>query len=217
MTTCIHVPFPLHQIITFFLRTASQSTAPTRSFSSANPTQQQYWHAQLRTGIFRRAPCGNSRWSILPDRQIALQIRAAFLAQRGSRSSLRHAGTEDSPYLSLEEMMRRRHGSTRGYAPSYDLEPGVRCSGATDRRTAGAATRVLQPPFHLSSQFRRLRALPNSSDRSETRHEYRARVVRCAHSESERGVTWIALNNPKTTLVDSKPLTARADISDSHK
>ena len=43
--------------------------------------------------------------------------------------------------------MRRRHGSTRGYAHSEDLETGVRRSGATDRRADGATTRALQLPL----------------------------------------------------------------------
>ena len=113
--------------------------------------------------------------------------------------------------------MRRRRGSTRGYAPSNDLEQGVRRSGAAGRRADGAATRALQPHLRLILRFRRPRALPTSSDRPETQHEYRAQVVRRAHSESERGVAWIALNNPKTPLVDFKALTACAGILDSHK
>ena len=44
-------------------------------------------------------------------------------------------------------LMRRRRGSTRGYAHSEDLETGVRRSGATDRRADGATTRALQPPL----------------------------------------------------------------------
>jgi hypothetical protein len=44
-------------------------------------------------------------------------------------------------------LMRRRRGSTRGYAPSEDLETGVRRSGATDRRADGATTRALQLPL----------------------------------------------------------------------
>ena len=146
-TTHIHVQFPLPQFIMFLLRTFPQSTAPTRGFRFTNPMQRQYQRAPSRTGVLRRAPCDHSRWSVLPDRQIALQVRASFLVQRGSRSSLQHAGTEDSPYLSWEEMMRRRHGSTRGYAHSKDLETGVRRSGATDRWADGATTRALQPPL----------------------------------------------------------------------
>jgi hypothetical protein len=53
-----------------------------------------------------------------------------FLAQCGSRSSLQHAGTKDSPYLSWEEMMRHRCGSMHRYAPSYNLEQGFQRSRA---------------------------------------------------------------------------------------
>ena len=48
--------------------------------------------------------------------------------------------------LAFITMMRRRRGSTHGYAPSEDLETGVRRSGATDRQADGATTRVLQLP-----------------------------------------------------------------------
>ena len=46
--------------------------------------------------------------------------------------------------------MRRRRGSMRRYAPSEDLETGVRRSGAMDRRADGATTRALQPPLDSS-------------------------------------------------------------------
>ena len=141
-TTRIHVQFPLPQFIMFLLRTFPQSTASARGFRFTNPTQRQYQHAPSRTGVLRRAPCDHSRWSVLPDRQIALQVRASFLAQHDSRSSLQRTGTEDSPYLSWEEMMRRRRGSTRRYAHSEDLETGVRRSGATDRRADGEIGRA---------------------------------------------------------------------------
>ena len=42
-------------------------------------------------------------------------------------------------------------------------------------------------------------------------------MIQCAHSESERVVAQIALNNTKTTLVVFKSLTARADISELYK
>ena len=145
-TTRVHIQFPLPQFIMFLLRTFPQSAASAHSFRFANPTQQQYQHAPSWTGVLRRAPCNHSRWSVLLDRQIALRIRATFLAQHGGRSSLQHAGTEDSPYLSWEEMMRHRCGSTRGYAHSKYLETGVRRSGTTDRRADRATRRVLQPP-----------------------------------------------------------------------
>ena len=114
-------------------------------------------------------------------------------------------------------VMHRRRGSTRRYAHSEDLETGVRRSGATDRRADGATTRVLQPPLRLIPSFRRPHAFSACSDRPETRQERRAQVIRRAHSESERVVTWIALNNTKTTLVVFKSLTARADISELYK
>ena len=114
-------------------------------------------------------------------------------------------------------LMRRRRGSTRGYAPSEDLEQGFRRSRATGHRTAGATTRTLQLPLQLTPIFRRQRALSTRSDRPETRQEHRARVVRRAHSESERVVARIALNITKTTLVVCKTLTARVDISESYK
>ena len=113
--------------------------------------------------------------------------------------------------------MRRRRGSTRGYAHSEDLEPGVRRSGVMDRRTAGAAMRALQPPLRLIPSFRRPRAFSACSDRPETRQERRVQVVRCAHSKSERVVAGIALNSTKTTLVVCKTLTACADILELYK
>ena len=42
-------------------------------------------------------------------------------------------------------------------------------------------------------------------------------MIRRAHSESERVVARITLNNTKTTLVVFKSLTARADISELYK
>ena len=113
--------------------------------------------------------------------------------------------------------MRRRRGSTRGYAHSEDLETGVRRSRATDRRANGATTRALQPPLRLIPSSRRPRAFSARSDRPETRQEHRAQVIRRTHSESERVVARIALNNTKTTLVVFKSLTARADISELYK
>ena len=109
--------------------------------------------------------------------------------------------------------MRRR----RRYAHSEDLEPGVRRSGAMDRQSNGVATCTLQPPLHLIPLFRRPHALSACSDRPETRQEYRAQVVRRAHSKSERVIAWIALNITKTTLVVCKTLTARADILELYK
>ena len=113
--------------------------------------------------------------------------------------------------------MRRRRGSTRRYAHSEDLETGVRRSGATDRRADGATTHALQPPLRLIPSFRWPRAFSARSDHPETRQECRAQVIRRAHSESERVVTRTALNNPKTTLVVFKSLTARVDISELYK
>ena len=114
-------------------------------------------------------------------------------------------------------LMRRRRGSTRGYAPSKDLETGVRRSGATDRRADGATTRTLQLPLRLIPSFRRLRAFSACSDHPKTRQERRVQVIRRAHSESERVVARTALNNTKTTLVVFKSLTARADNSEWYK
>ena len=94
-TTHVHDQFPLPQFIMFLLRTFPQSAASARGFRFANPTQQQYQRAPSRTGVLHRASRDHSRWSVLPDRQIALQVRASFLVQRGSRSSLQRAGTED--------------------------------------------------------------------------------------------------------------------------
>ena len=74
-------------------------------------------------------------------------------------------------------MMRRRRGSTRGYAPSEDLETGVRRSGATDRRANGATTRALQLPLRLTPLFRRPRAFSARSDRPETWQKRRAQVI----------------------------------------
>ena len=113
--------------------------------------------------------------------------------------------------------MRRRRGSTRGYAHSEDLGTGGRRSGATDCRADGATTRVLQPPLRPIPSFRRPRTFSARSDRPETRQERRAQVIRRAHSESERVVARIALNNTKTTLVVFKSLTARVDISELYK
>ena len=48
---------------------------------------------------------------------------------------------------SYDVLMHCRHGSTRGYAHSEDLETGVRHSRATDCQADGATTRTLQPPL----------------------------------------------------------------------
>ena len=114
-------------------------------------------------------------------------------------------------------VMRRRRGSTRGYAHSEDLETGVRHSRATDRQADGVTTRALQPPLRLIPSFRRPRAFSACSDRPETRQERRAQVIRRAHSESERVIVRTALNNTKTTLVVFKSHTARADNSELYK
>ena len=51
-------------------------------------------------------------------------------------------------------MMRRRCGSMRGNAPSSDLEPGARRSGAVARPAGGVATRDSQPrPHHPPPQL----------------------------------------------------------------
>ena len=102
--------------------------------------------------------------------------------------------------------MCRRCGSMCGYAPSNDLELGFWCSGPVDQQADSAAMCAL--PLHNQSlpQFQQPCALPSSSVCPETQHRYWARVVQCTHSELEHGVAWIALNNPKTTLVDFKAL-----------
>ena len=114
-------------------------------------------------------------------------------------------------------LMRRRRSSTRRYAHSENLETGVRRSGAMDCRADGATMRALQPPLRLIPSFQQPRAFSARSDRPEAQQECRAQVIRHAHSKSERVVTWIALNNTKTTLVVFKSLTARADIPELHK
>ena len=83
-------------------------------------------------------------------------------------------------------VMRRRHGSTHRYAHSEDLEQEVRCSGATDHRSDRAAKRALQPPLQLIPSFRQPCTFSAHSDRPKTRQERQARVVRHAHSKSER-------------------------------
>ena len=90
-------------------------------------------------------------------------------------------------------------------------------AGSPMQRSDGATTRALQPPLRLIPSFRRPRAFSAHSDRPETRQERQARVVRRAHSESERVVARIALNNTKTTLVVFKSLTVRVDIPELHK
>ena len=114
-------------------------------------------------------------------------------------------------------MMRCRRGSTRGYAHSEDLGTGVQRSEAMDCQADGVTTRALQPPLRPIPSFRWPRAFSARSDRPETRQERRARVIRRTHSESERVVAQIALNNTKTTLVVFKSLTARVDISELYK
>ena len=113
--------------------------------------------------------------------------------------------------------MRRRHGSTCRYVHSENLEQEVRHSGATDRRSNGAAKCALQPPLQLIPSFQRPCAFSAHSNRPEPRQECQAQVVRRAHSESERVVAQIAPNNTKTTLVVFKSLTVRADISELYK
>ena len=99
-----------------------------------------------------------------------------------------HGGQTQLMSRTVTPVMRRRRGSTHGYAHSEDLETGVRRSGATDRRADGATTRALQPPLRLIPSFRRPHAFSARSDRPETRQERRAQVIRRAHSESERVV-----------------------------
>ena len=93
-------------------------------------------------------------------------------------------------------------------APNKDLKQGFQCNGVADWWADGAATCMLLPPLQLMQQFQWPCTLSAGSNRPETQHEYQAQVVWCAHSKSERVITWITLNNPKTTLVDFKTLTA---------
>ena len=86
-----------------------------------------------------------------------------------------------------------------------------------DRQANGATTHALQPPLRLIPSSRRPRAFSACFNRPETWQERRAQVIQRAHSESERIVARIALNNTKTTLVVFKSLTARADILELYK
>ena len=53
----------------------------------------------------------------------------------------------------LGVLMRCRRGSTRGCAPSNDLEQGFRRSRVADRWTNGVVKRVLLPPLWLILLF----------------------------------------------------------------
>ena len=127
------------------------------------------------------------------------------------------SSTSKNEDLYTGTLMRRRRGSTHGYTHSEGLETGVRRSEATDHRANGVTTHALQPPLRLIPSFRRPRAFSACSDRPETRQERRAQVIRRTHSESERIVVRIALNNTKTTLVVFKSLTAHVDIPELYK
>ena len=113
--------------------------------------------------------------------------------------------------------MRCRRGSMCRYVHSKDLEQEAQCSGATDRQSDGAVTRVPQPPLRLIPSFRQPRTFYARSNHPETQQEQQAQVVRHAHSKSERVVVQIALKNPKTTLVVFKSLTAHADTLELYK
>ena len=130
---------------------------------------------------------------------------------------MQHTDAHKDTLCRVYTLMRHRRGSTRGYAHSKDLETGVQRSRATDRRADGATTRVLQPPLRLIPSFQRPHAFSARSDRPETRQERRAQVIQRTHSESERVVARITLNNTKTTLVVFKSPTARADILELYK
>ena len=114
-------------------------------------------------------------------------------------------------------LMRRRCSSMHGCAPNEDLEQEFWRSGATDCQTTGVVTCVLQPPLQLIPLFWQQCAFSAHSDHPEPWQEYWVGVIRRAHSELERVIAGIALNNTKTTLVVSKSLTAHVDISDLHK
>ena len=65
--------------------------------------------------------------------------------------------------------------------------------------------------------FRQPRTFSAHSNHPETQQGYQAEAIQCTYSELECGVTWITLNNTKTTLVDCKTLTAHVDTSGLHK
>ena len=92
-----------------------------------------------------------------------------------------------------------------------------RGGGAAARQAGGLATRETWPINQTTPSFLRPRAPVNSSEHLKTRQEYRARLVLRGLSESERSGTYIFLNITKPTLVQFKPLTVRAGISDSNK
>ena len=84
--------------------------------------------------------------------------------------------------LSADALMRRRHGSMHKRALSADLAQGARLGargGVAARQAGGVATCDTQPlHHHITSILLRPRALANTSDRPQTRQEYRARLVR---------------------------------------
>ena len=133
-----------------FSQTLPQSAVPARELCYLDSMSRQYRQAPSRTVTLRGHVCSPSRWSTLSDQQQAPhdQFGIVFLVQRSTHPSLRLERTEDSPDLSWEEMIRRRCGSTRGYAQSDDLEPRARHSGAAARQAGGVATCVPQPQPH---------------------------------------------------------------------
>ncbi|KAH9984455.1 hypothetical protein BJV77DRAFT_1153241 [Russula vinacea] len=96
-----------------------------------------------------------------------------------------------------------------GNAPSSDLEPGARRSGAVARPAGGVATRDSQPQPHYTTLLpnsKRPRALATSSDRPQTWPEYRAWAIQQIPSESGRSGALIPLNHTKTVLDSFKAL-----------
>ena len=194
-----------------------------------SPSASLTWLSAKPSNISRPNPRSNSC-----ARSLLIFVQKCHTSQMqsvptGSKKTMVVSPTLPSPTLTascikpaisswaIVPLMRCRHGSTRGYAHSEDLETGVRRSGATDRRADRATTSALQPPLRLTPSSRRLRAFSARSDRPETRQERRAQVIRRAHSKLERVVARTALNNTKTTLVVFKSLTVCADISGLYK
>ena len=107
-----------------------------------------------------------------------------------------------------------------GNAPSSDLEPGARRSGAVAQPAGGVATRDSQPQPHYTTLLpnsKRPRALATSSDHPQTWPEYRAWAIRWIPSESGRSGALIPLNHTKTVLDSFKALKVRAGIPGSNK
>jgi hypothetical protein len=97
------------------------SAAATRGLSSLNPLPSRYGQTLSRSLTFRGGVRGYLRCLTPSTQQQSFRFRIVFFARRGVDMSLRLERTEDSPYLSWEEIMHRRCGSARGYVLSTDL------------------------------------------------------------------------------------------------